>query len=71
MIEEKLIKVGAIQATGFLFYITGIFALSLINIENPLIYFLTGMLMLFLSVTNTIYLIFYFTRKKTWMTLNQ
>lgn len=62
--NDKLISLGFIQAVSFLLYIIGVFGLSLMNWEHPLIYFFTGLLMLGLMIVNGIYLVFYFMRDK-------
>lgn len=62
--NDKLIKLGFIQAVSFLLYIIGVFGLSLLDWDNPLIYFFTGLLMIGLMIVNGIYLVFYFMRGK-------
>ena len=59
MSNDKLVKVGLVQAIGFLLYIVGVFAATLYEMENNLIYLVTGLLMIGLIVVSGVYLVFY------------
>lgn len=64
MNNNTLIKIGLIQAISFLLYIIGVFVATLFEVEDPLSYFVIGLVMIFSMIVSGVYLVFYFMRDK-------